>query len=218
MGQRRETRKDITVPVRIFGTDANGRPFSENVTTINVSRDGVKLSGVKALLKPGETIGLVFGTNKARFHVRWVGEDNTASAGQIGLQSAPSERSIWDFPLPAPGFDEFGRRSKGTDRRKNPRLKCMNSVELYPEGESAKVWGKASDLSLGGCFVEMPTPLRVGTVLKMILWIKDEKLQVKAKVVNSRPGFGIGIEFQEMPPDGTARLREFLSSITRIPI
>jgi len=218
MGQRREARKDVAVSVRIFGTDASGRPFSENVSTIEVSREGARLGGVRAELKAGETIGLTYKNNKGRFHVRWVGLPGTASAGQVGLQMVPSERSLWDFPLPAPGIDEFGRHAKGSERRKHPRLKCMNSAELFPEGEEAKIWGKAVDLSLGGCFIEMPIPLREGTKLKMGLWVKEEKLKLSAKVVSSRPGFGVGVQFTEISPEDTAKLQTFLRSITRIPI
>ena len=218
MGQRREPRKDLTVPVRIFGTDAAGRPFSENVSTVNVSREGAKLSGLRAKIKSGEIVGLAYGTIKGRFCVKWTGGAGTPAEGQVGLQNVAPEKPFWDFPLPAPGLDEYGRHSKGSERRKHPRLKCVNSVELYPEGDSAKVWGKASDLSLGGCFVEMPMPLKEGTKLKIVLWVRDEKLIVKGKVVSSRPGFGVGIEFSEITPEDTARLRQFLQSITRLPM
>ena len=47
MGQRREPRKELKVPVRIFGTDVNGKTFSENLFTVNVSREGAKLEGVR---------------------------------------------------------------------------------------------------------------------------------------------------------------------------
>lgn len=216
MGQRREPRKDLKVPVRIFGTDAEGRPFSENVSTLNVSREGAKLAGLKAKIKSGEVVGMAYGAVKGRFCVKWTGVEGTPVEGQVGLQNIAPEKPFWDFPLPAPGMDEFGRHSKGTERRKHARLKCMNSVELYPEGESTKVWGKASDLSLGGCFVEMPMPLKQGTKLKIVLWIKEEKLHVKGKVVSSRPGFGVGIQFNEISPDDAARLKQFLQSITRL--
>lgn len=218
MGQRREPRKDLKVPVRIFGTDINGRPFSENVATLNVSSRGAKLAGLQANVKPGEVIGMAHGAQKSRFTVRWVGPPGGSLEGQVGLENISPEKPFWDFPLPAPGIDEYGRHSTGTERRKHARLKCMNSVELYAEGESAKIWGKAVDLSLGGCFVEMPMPLKEGTKLKIILWIKEEKLQVKGKIVSSRPGFGIGVQFNEIAPEDGVRLKQFLQSITRLPI
>jgi hypothetical protein len=38
MGKRREPRKNAQVPVRIFGTDAQGKIFSEKVSTSTVSK------------------------------------------------------------------------------------------------------------------------------------------------------------------------------------
>jgi hypothetical protein len=218
MGQRREPRKDLKVPVRVFGTDIDGRPFSENVSTLNVSSRGAKLAGLQAKIKTGEVIGMAYGAQKSRFAVRWVGSAGAATEGQAGLENVSPEKPFWDFPLPAPGMDEYGRHSKGAERRKYVRLKCLISVELYPDGQSAKIWGKAVDVSLGGCFVEMSMPLREGTKLKIVLWVKDEKLQAKATVVSSRPGFGVGIQFQEIGPEDAQRLKQFLQSITRLPI
>jgi hypothetical protein len=216
MGQRREPRKEVKLPVRIFGTDANGKTFSENVFTVNVSREGAKLTGLQAQVKANEIIGMVYGQSKGRFCVKWAGQPGTPFEGQIGLQNVAPEKSIWDFPLPAPGIDEYGRHSKGTERRKHPRLKCTNSVELHAQGEGAPIWGKAVELSLGGCFIEMPMPLKEGTKLKVGLWIKETKLWAMARVVGSRPGFGIGIRFTEISEEDLERLKQFLQSITRI--
>jgi hypothetical protein len=217
MGQRQEPRKDVKIPVRIFGTDAYGKAFSANVSTLNVSRSGVCLSGVEVEIKPGETVGLTNGPNKARFTVKWVGGRGTPQQGQMGLLNLSPEKPLWDIVLPTPVVDEYGRQMQASDRRKNPRLKCTVSVELHPDGQSAPIWGKAADLSLGGCFVEMPMPLNAGTKLKLGLWVRDEKLRLSGRVVSSRPGFGIGVQFVEVSPEDVERLKSYLQSITRMP-
>jgi len=218
MGQRREPRKEIRLPVRIFGTDDHGRVFSENVFTVDISRGGAKLTGVQSQVKPGEIIGMAHERSKGRFLVKWAGQPHTPQEGQIGLQNASPEKFTWDFPLPDSAIDEFGQQSGGAERRKHPRVKSGNSVELHPQGENAPIWGKAADLSVGGCFVEMPIPLKKGTMLKVGLWIKDSKLWVNAKVVNSRPGFGIGIQFMELSQEDTERLTQFLRNTAWIPM
>jgi hypothetical protein len=93
----------------------------------------------------------------------------------------------------------------------------MNSVELHPEGQTAPIWGRAVDLSLGGCFVEMQIPLRPSTKVKVGIWINEVKLWANGKVVNSRPGFGIGIQFDEFSEADSTRLQQFLKSIVRLP-
>jgi hypothetical protein len=218
MGQRREGRKTVQVPVRIFGTDARGKPFSENVSTLNISQTGVLLCGVLAELKPGDTVGLSYGPNKARFSVKWVGNPGTAQAQQVGLLNITTEKLIWDFPLPAPTIDPHGRNVPVGERRASPRLKCINSVELHPDGQSSPIWGKVVELGMGGCFIEMPIPLPQGTKLKMGMWIQESKIWMRAKVVSSRPGFGIGLQFTELPDPDKEALRTFLRSISNLRI
>lgn len=216
MGQRREPRTETRLPVRIFGTDTNGKTFFENVTTLDISREGARLSGVQAQIKIGEIVGLSHGKNKGRFCVKWTGQPGSSQQGQVGLQNVAPQKPLWDATLPAAGPDSFGHQSLVAERRKHPRFKSINSVELHPDGHSAPIWGKALDLSLGGCFIEMPMPLKSGISLKVGLWIKERKLWLNAKVVSSRPGFGIGIQFAELSREDAERLQEFLSSITRL--
>jgi len=225
MGKRREPRQIVRLPVRIFGTDANGRAFSENVFTADVSREGARLTGVRSQIKVGEIIGLSSGSNKGRFAVRWVGQAGSNRAGEIGLLNTTSDKTMWNILLPQQRPDTFvgasarvTMPSSGSERRQHPRLKCVNSVQLQPEGEPAPIWGKAVDLSIGGCFVDMPIPLKQGTRLKIGIWINQTKLWASGKVVSSRPGFGIGVQFTSMSPHDTEQLRQFLKSITQIPM
>lgn len=229
MGNRREPRHAVRIPVRIFGTDAEGQMFSENVYSFDISNNGARLDGVKARLKPGEVIGVSQGQKKSRFCIQWVGRLGTTTANQVGLVNVTKDKSIWDAPLASKGPDSYvepepvGDRRKApdrrlvSDRRDNARLKCEISVQLQPSGQSAPIWGKAVDISNGGCFIEMPIPLQKGTKLSIGIWIKENKLQASGRVVNSRPGFGIGVQFTEMSDMDTAQLKTFLKSITQIP-
>ena len=64
----------------------------------------------------------------------------------------------------------------------------------------------------------MPIPLKEGTKLKLVLWIKQTKLRVAAEVASSRPGFGIGVQFTEISEEEIVRLKDYLKSMTRIPM
>src|SRR5262249_28064203 len=161
----------IRVPVRIFGTDSGGQIFSEKVFTVNVSRGGAELSGVQAQLKMEEIIGLTYGTVKGHFRIKWVGENGTPRSGHVGLLNLSPEKVLWDFPLPAPAIDGSPRDMH--DRRKFPRFKCTTSVEIYPSGQNSPIRVRTADLSLGGCFVEMPNPIPKGADLNIALLVKD---------------------------------------------
>ena len=56
MGKRREPRHAIRVPVRIFGTDADGQIFSENVHSFDISNQGARLDGVNRALRPEKSL------------------------------------------------------------------------------------------------------------------------------------------------------------------
>ena len=216
MGKRREPRKEIKVPVRIFGTDSEGKIFSEKVLTANVSQQGVQLTGVQAQPKIDEIIGLTYGIIKSHFRVKWVGKPGSAQAGQLGLLNLSPEKAFWDFPLPSPAMDNSVLNTR--ERRANPRLKCGNSAEVYPLDQTIPIRSRTSDLSLGGCFLEMPNPLPAGSQIKLALWVKEFKIWVNGQVVTSTPGFGIGVKFIEIAERDRDLLKQFLESMVRIRI
>jgi len=210
MGKRREPRTPIELPVRIFGTDHSGKIFSENVTTIDVSQHGARLRGVRAQLRIEEIIGITHGNKKINFRVKWAGEPSTPREGQVGTFNLTPEKPLWDLALPSGAMDNFRFTN---DRRKSVRVKCSISVELHPAAGPQVVWGKASDLSVGGCFVEMPIPLKVDTAFDIALWLGETKLRLSGKVTNSAPGFGIGVRFVNVSPQARATLQRQVAAL-----
>ena len=140
-----EPRKAVEVPVRVFGMDRDGRPFSENLTTVDVSLHGAKLRGLTAKLQMDEIIGLTYAKNKAHFRVKWIGTPGTATEGVLGLLSLTPAKPFWDFPLFQTEPETFDNKP-GNERRRWPRVKCSISVELHAPGQSV-IWGKASEVA-----------------------------------------------------------------------
>jgi hypothetical protein len=210
MGKRREPRKPVQLPVRIFGTDSTGRIFSESVTTIDISQNGAKLAGVRAKIKIDELIGVSVGSNKVHFRVKWVGDPGSPVEGQIGLLNVTPEKPLWELALPGLAADDFRQAYK--DRRRYVRVKCSISAELHPLGQPV-IRGKATDLNVGGCFVEMPIPLKVDTAFEIALWLGETKLRLKGEVASSAPGFGIGVRFVNTSPADRDALERHVASL-----
>jgi hypothetical protein len=61
MGRRDRQRVTAIVPVRIWGTDRDEKPFSVHVCTGNIGGTGVRLVGVRTRLSIGGTVGLGYG-------------------------------------------------------------------------------------------------------------------------------------------------------------
>ncbi len=209
MGKRREPRKPVQLSVRIFGTDGEGKIFSETVTAADVSQNGARVTGVRAKPASDEIIGVTYGKNKVHFRVKWVGEPGSPREGELGLLNLPPQKPFWDFPVPSSGLDNFRPTQ---ERRQTARVKCSISVELHPAGQPV-IWGKASDLSMGGCFVEMPIPLPVNTKLDIALWLGETKLRLQGEVASASPGFGVGVRFTQLSAAALDCLRQHIASI-----
>ncbi len=210
MGRRREPRRAVQVPVRIFGTDVTGAVFSEKVATVNVSRNGVELEGVHPQLAIDEVIGLTYGTNRVHFRVKWVGAIGTPKSAHVGLQNIAPEKPLWDFPLPPPAIDVF--QPVFSERRKHPRFRCNNSVEIHVH-DGASFWATVADLSLGGCYVKMPIPLEPGSKVKIGLWIGQNKIWAEGAVAHRTPGMGIGVKFTQIGDSDLKQIGTFLATL-----
>jgi hypothetical protein len=211
MGRRSQPRKQIEVPVRIFGTDRHGQVFSEKAVTVNVSRNGAELAGVRPDLGLDEIVGLTYGTNRVHFRVKWIGEPGTPKAGHVGLLNIAPEKPLWDFPLPTGAVDAY--QATVTDGRKNPRYRCQNSIEIHVQ-DGAHFWGTVSDLSLSGCYVEIPIPLELGKQLKIGLWLGQTKAWAEARVAHRTPGMGVGLKFTEISEQDLDQIRRYLASLS----
>jgi hypothetical protein len=64
---------------------------------------------------------------------------------------------------------------------------------------------------MGGCFVEMPSPLAIGTQLQLVLWLGNTKLRLEGEVASSAPGFGIGIRFLQISPENRNTLESYVA-------
>ncbi len=211
MGRRSQPRKQVEVQVRIFGTNRDGQVFSEKVLTVNISQKGAELAGFHPQLGIDDIIGLTYGSNRVHFRVKWIGESGTPYAGCLGLLNIAPDKPMWDVPLPADAVDDY--QPKTVERRRNPRYRCQNSVEIHvPEGVS--FWGTVADLSLGGCYVEIPIPMELGKKLKVGIWFGPTKAWAEARVAHGVPGLGIGLKFTEVSEPNLDQIRRFLESLT----
>lgn len=210
MGRRSQPRKQIEVPVRIFGTDTHGQVFSEKVSTVNVSHNGAEVAGVRADLGLDEIVGLTVGSNRVHFRVKWVGGAGTPKAGHVGLMNIAPDKPLWDFLLPPDAVDTH--QTAFAERRKNPRYRCQNSVEIHVH-DGTSFWGTVADLSLAGCYVEIPIPLELGKNLKVGIWLGQTKAWAEARVAHRTPGMGVGLKFTAISEQDREQIRRYLETL-----
>ncbi len=214
MGKRREPRKAVSIPVRVYGTDCDGNPFSQTATTLDVSRTGARLTGIRCLRGAGDIITIEYGRRSARFSVAWVGVPGSHKDGQFGVRCLQPEMRIFGVDpgeskpdtyvppvaVPSPAFASPPPTwSSGEwnhyERRAAKRMKCSGTCLVTQAGVQYPTWTQISDLSTGGCYLESIFPIPPQTRLKLTLTINERSVNAKGIVVTSHPGLGFGVKF-----------------------
>lgn len=103
------------------------------------------------------------------------------------------------------------------ERRRSPRVAVALQVEFRIEDTDVPLRSQTTDISMGGCYVEMPLTLEIGSKVDMLFWLVDQKVNAKGVVVTCHPQFGNGIQFTSMSFEGLSKLRHYLDSIGKQP-
>jgi hypothetical protein len=70
-----------------------------------------------------------------------------------------------------------------------------------------------TDLSRGGCYIQMLMQLSVGVRLRATLWLDGCPIVIRGLVVTRHPQFGNGIMFVEFEGQGEQLLTRYLEAI-----
>ena len=217
MENKPEPRVEVALHVRVWGMNADGRPFFQNAAACNISNHGAKLSGIEHQLKPGDVIGVQLGDKKARCRVVWVIDAGHLQKTQAGVQMLEGQQCPWEHELTQKekvveplAQDALGAQNK----RRFTRHKIHFPLELLPErGSSALMRTGATDVSGRGCYVETLLPLALGTALGITFWMDSEKITTSGIVKACDGGVGMGIEFTGLDDTTQERLQQFIEAM-----
>jgi hypothetical protein len=94
--ERKEKRIQVALPVRLIATEP---AMDQTVTTINISRGGALLKGIRGQLHLGDNVSLERANQQEDFLVVWAGQENTPDAGEIGLSAVKTDSLFWEDVL-----------------------------------------------------------------------------------------------------------------------
>jgi CheY-like chemotaxis protein len=106
-------------------------------------------------------------------------------------------------------------RSEPSNRRGQTRYACRLGAEVYQQGSSVRNYCHLSDLSPGGCYLEMPLAFAPGTPVEIVVRTYEIKLRLSGEVKASHPGYGMGVSFQLNTKDdrhGVQQLIDFVAA------
>src|SRR5438309_9394425 len=95
MDKRPESRVAADIPVRIWGMDADGKPFFQSAMAGSLSSEGANLSHLHHCLTIGDIIGIQYGDRKARFKVIWAKNSAVRGKNRIGVMILPNDLAPW---------------------------------------------------------------------------------------------------------------------------
>ena len=101
-----------------------------------------------------------------------------------------------------------------TDRRERPRYPVSAAAEAVEPQSNMRLTGRATDLGMGGCYVDTISPFAVGTAIRVRLFSERHCFQTRAMVAYALPGMGMGLAFSETNADQSASLRHWVAELS----
>ena len=144
----------------------------------------------------------------------WLG--NAFAEGKAALTSttASPPKNSPTAALPAPPQSALARfRSEPGNRRNESRKPCKLGAEVFKTGTKVPNRCSVSDISVGGCYVEMPTPFPAGIQVEIQLRTRGTKLLIAGMVQSTHPGFGMGVRFHSLSPEQQNVLLQLLAEV-----
>jgi c-di-GMP-binding flagellar brake protein YcgR len=216
---RRERRRGPRIPVNSPTSVAHAGAENLRGTIVDLSDGGTSLR-TENTLPPAGKVYFQFALPGQQQAVRLSGEVAWQdAAGRTGIrfvdvpQASRRLMQAWllqnnfrqiqtkEAPPLVPGAQanppktEAKKLELGGNRRGERRFACKLGAELYRLGSNVPNRCALSDVSEGGCYVEMPSPLTGQTDVEIVVRTADMKLKIRGHVQAVHPGFGMGVRF-----------------------
>lgn len=102
------------------------------------------------------------------------------------------------------------------DRRQHERYSVQVQIEIHREGTSMPLRLATTDLSRGGCYVQMVDQFPLGARVRATLWLDSFPIVAQGLVVTRHPQFGNGIMFITFEGAGERILERYLDGIAAL--
>jgi CheY-like chemotaxis protein len=96
------------------------------------------------------------------------------------------------------------------ERRAESRHRIEAGVRVSDQRSAVPNWCNITDISGGGCYIEMVMPFPKGTILTLELRAGAQRLQTSGRVRSSLPGKGMGVQFGIEDPEQRAQINEIV--------
>ena len=99
------------------------------------------------------------------------------------------------------------------ERRHFPRYSVHVQIAVNLDGSNFPMRLETTDLSRGGCYIQLLMDLPLGAQIHATLWLDDVPIFVRGRIVTRHPQFGNGIMFLDFEGEGEQLLKRYLEAI-----
>ena len=96
------------------------------------------------------------------------------------------------------------------ERRRTPRYPFTATAEVIDPSTKASTTTRVTELSLYGCYIEMPSPLPEGASIHVKIYSEGKFFEAAGTVVYAIPKGGVGVRFQDVRHQYLIVLKEWL--------
>lgn len=162
----------------------------------------IRLSGEVVWRDANGRVGMRFvnvPTSSRRVLGNWLKTNSPepTTGPQVPRTNAPIPKTTAAAPKISKETPESGiarLRSTPGNRRGQSRHACRLGADVYRTGSRVPNRASLTDISAGGCYVEMPTPFPAGTQVEIVVRTQEMKLRTRGVVQSVHPGFGMGVQ------------------------
>ena len=97
------------------------------------------------------------------------------------------------------------------ERRQHDRSRLI--VDVHFDGAESTGVASTKDISVGGLYMSTRTEIPVGATLALRIPMGNEHVVVKAEVVYSNPGQGVGVKFQDLSEEARSLMQQMLPQL-----
>lgn len=108
------------------------------------------------------------------------------------------------------------RSTNRGDRREETRYACRLGAEVYRTGIGVPHHCSLTDLSPGGCYLEMSLPFTAKTPIEITVRTHHLKLRLRGTTQTSHPGYGMGVAFELKTKDQCVEVQKLLDFVAAI--
>ncbi len=201
---------EVSVPVRIWGLDANGKAFNQAAIARDLTETTAILAGITAPLNPDDVIGIQVGPQKSRFRIHSINGGNAPYEATV--ESLEPDRCIWKVQMLAALGPGYSTTNQG-ERRRTIRYPCNGGADFKRLDEDFTQWGRVTDLSEFGCYVETLSPFQPGEELDVTLTFGNHVFRARSVACTAHQHVGMGLRFKVLTSEDLEVLREVLQPL-----